>query len=62
MNISELEINLKRIKKEHGDIEVVINDADTGWLFKIKKNDLLVILDKNGNRLEIGIDYDGERF
>ena len=62
MKVSELESHLSSIKKAHGDIEVVVHDADTGWLFKITDSDLSVYTDELGVRLEIAPDYDSERF
>jgi len=62
MIISELEKHLKSIKEAHGDIEIVINDADTNWLFKITDSDLGVLEDDEGVRLEIGADYSSETF
>ena len=62
MNISELRNYLKELKDEHGDIEVVIDDADTGWLFKIKKVNLSIYKDNRGIHLEIGHDYQNELY
>lgn len=61
MNINELIIELNRIKKDNGNVEVMVDDADTGWLFKITSDDLTVIHDWRGGRLEIGPDYSSDR-
>jgi len=54
MKITELELRLSTILVAHGDIEVVIGNADTGCLFRITSNDLTVCSDEGGKRLEIG--------
>lgn len=62
MNISEVEERLENIRLEHGDIEVVVNDADTGWLFKLIAGDFAVVNDDKGHRVEIEAGYSSEFF
>lgn len=61
MIISELVGWLTKAESDYGDIEVVVNDADTDWLLKITKDDLAVVSDAHGVRAEIGPDYRSER-
>jgi len=37
MIVSELITTLEEFKEQSGDLEVVIDDADTGWLLDVKK-------------------------
>ena len=60
MKISELQAELEKIKEAQGDIDVVIHDEDTGWLFKMQPKHLDVVRDKNGARIEITYDYRDE--
>jgi len=53
MKISELVDSLLVFKGEHGDIDVAITDADTGWAMDINGDALAVHL----GRLEIEGDY-----
>ncbi len=62
MNISELKNHLDNIEEAHGDMKVIINDADTQWLFELVENDLTVITDELGTRLEIDADYQSNIF
>jgi hypothetical protein len=60
MKISDLQAELEKIKEIQGDIDVVINDADTGWLFKMQPKHLDVVIDDSGTRVEIDYDYQDE--
>jgi len=60
MKITELEKHLATIRKVHGDIDVTVDDADTGWIFKICGADLTVVSDEKGKRVEIGPSYGDE--
>ncbi len=53
MKISELRKGLKNVLDVHGDIEVVVQDADTQWLMEITPADLAI---KN-ERFVIGCGY-----
>ena len=60
MKLSDLKEHLEALEEIHGDIEVVICDADTGWLFRIVDSDLIISENGGGSYLEIGPGYGSE--
>ena len=60
MKISELEDHLRSIREVHGDIEAVIRDADTNWLFRISVSDISVDGNGDGQYVEIAPGYGSE--
>ena len=62
MKISELQNELEKVKEIQGDIDIVINDADTGYLFKLQNKHIKVISDSLGVRIEIDYDYQDENY
>ena len=60
MNISELKNRLDPIEKTFGDIEVIVKDADTDWIFRISNCDLSVCGEGNRKYVEIGPSYGSE--
>lgn len=57
MKISELRKILEEVQTEHGDIDFVLNDPDTGWLFVLSQSSFDVYDDNDGKRLEVTADY-----
>lgn len=58
LTISSLIAELTKVQAEHGDLPVVILDADTSWPFKLKAGHLLVNdLRYRRNVLELAIEY-----
>lgn len=57
LTISQLRAELERIQAEHGDLPVVLDDADTNWLFRLKAGHL----DVRDGRLCIGCRYSDEK-
>lgn len=53
---------LERIQRDHGDLPVVIDDADTNWHFLLRAGHLQVVDSKNafGKKLTIGCQYADE--
>lgn len=60
MNISELKNRLDSIEKTFGDIEVIVKDADTGWILRISNCDLSVCGEGNRKYVEIEPSYGSE--
>jgi hypothetical protein len=60
VNISELEIYLKKAKEKHGDIEVIIDDTDTGWL--LSNIDVEAIKTEEGDKISISTDYGNKAY
>lgn len=63
LTISTLRQELTRLQHDHGDLPVVLNDADTGWFFLLKAKHLVVESDDNaahGKKLIITVDYGDE--
>ena len=63
LTISTLRQELARLQHEHGDLPVVLNDADTGWVFLLKAIHLDVEKADNahGKKLAIMADYGDEQ-
>ena len=59
LTISTLRQELARLQHEHGDLPVVLDDADTGWMFVLKASHLTVEKAGNphGKKLAIAVDY-----
>ncbi len=60
MKLSELKARLDLIEANFGDIEVIVKDADTNWIFRIKDSDLSVCGEGDGKYVEIGPSYGSE--
>ncbi len=61
LTISSLIAELTKTQAEHGDLPVVILDADTSWPFKLKAEHIFVNdLRYLRNVLEIAIEYTDE--
>lgn len=63
LTISTLRQELARLQHEHGDLPVVLNDADTGSAFVLKASHIDVEKADNahGKALAISVDYGDER-
>ena len=61
LTISTLRQELARLQHEHGDLPVVVNDSDTGWVFLLKASHLDVEEADNaqGKKLALSAD-DGD--
>ena len=57
IKVSELMALLSDVLEKHGDLLAIIEDADTGWVWKMKPSHIGV----NHRRLVIGGDYGDER-
>ena len=57
MKISEVKKILDEAQAEHGDIDFVLDDPDTGWLFVLEPSGFQVYADEQGKRLEVTADY-----
>lgn len=59
MKITEVVKLLKATLDIHGDIDVILEDADTNWGFKLEPNSF--DFDSVNNRVVISVDYGDER-
>lgn len=60
LTISTLRQALARLQCEHGDLPVMLNDADTEWSFRLKAEHLKVQPTSTGRALAIGVEYGNE--
>jgi len=56
LTISSLIAELTKIQEAHGNLPVIVVDADTGWRFILQAKHLEV----NNSTLDIGVDYSDE--
>lgn len=54
LTISTMIAELHEALRNYGDLPVVLIDADTGWIFKLKAHHLTV---GQGSNLSIEVDY-----
>lgn len=64
LTLKTLEEELKRLRETHGDMPVILDDADTGWRFKLQAKHLEI---ENANhsghkRLVISVPYSDELY
>jgi len=57
MLISEAIETLNKLMSEHGDIQLCLADADTGWIFKLSQSNFEYFNDEHGGRIDLGCDY-----
>ena len=62
MKISEVKTLLDEVMAEHGDIDFVLDDPDTGWRFVLESSRFEVWVDEDGKRLEVTADYNDKRY
>ena len=63
LTTSTLQQELVRLQNEHGDLPVVLDDADTGWMFVLKASHLTVEKAGNphGKKLTISVNYSDDQ-
>lgn len=62
LTLKTLEAELKRLRETHGDMPVILDDADTGWRFKLEAKHLEIEnADHSGRkRLVINVPYNDD--
>lgn len=60
MKLSQFRSQLAAIEAKHGDIDVVLSDADTGWYWLLVPAHLMMDQVNGRPRLVIGGDYGNE--